>query len=212
MNEVTDRLTSREGPPPPRRWKARDSLALVPEVNQRCVAAVASHLDAVMLAGALPCVTENRELWAKLDADALRALAELPFVIVDFCFKDADLWRADGCVSPDLNGGAPSGLPLDVSSQLTQEILMFAWQTARWSRLAAQMLFGMRADVVRSIATLSPERVRIKAIETSVLLRLRWQEDAQLWGDWMTAAIANDHIELAGIRRHLELRFCGELV
>lgn len=212
MNEVADKLIRNfAGPPSPTRWKGRDSMTLVHELNERCVAGVQRVANSPTLGNSLPCLSEHRELWMKLDTDGIRALAGLPFVVADVCFQSLDWWDANGDVKSLADGATTATLPADVSEQLTQETLMFAWQTARWNRLAAQMLFGMRADVAKRIASLSPQQVREVAQQGSSALRLRWHDDVRLWGDWLMAAIARDAEQLDSIRRHLELRFCGEL-
>lgn len=211
MEESPSSARSESEPPSPPRWKGVQSLDLVRQLNLRSVellCRVAEICDSTLEAVAL-----NREAWIGLSRDARHSLAMLPFVLVDARFMDVDWWRSVSVIDVHQHGARrdPNGLPEDSSAELMQETLMFAWQTARWDRLAAQFLLGMSFRVANIIAGLTPQQVRTIAEREPHAVRIRWGDDPLFWRDLLSAASMADFQRLAALQLTGKLRICSEL-
>lgn len=211
MEESSSSARSETPPPSPPRWKGVQSLDLVRQLNLRSVellCRVAESCDTPLEAVAL-----NRDAWIGAGRDARCSLAMLPFVLVDAHFMDAAWWRRVSAIDLHQHGAAsgPNGLPDDASAELMQETMMFAWQTARWDRLAAQFLLGMSFRVANIIAGLTPQQVRTIAAGEPHAIRIRWDDDPLFWRDLLSAASMADHQRLATLQLTGKLRICSEL-
>lgn len=91
------------------------------------------------------------------------------------------------------------------------ETAMFAWQTARWDRTAAQMFLGMSSSVTDVIAALTPQQIRIIAAREPRAIRVRWADDPPLWRDLLAAASTGDQKRLATLHLHAKLLLASEL-
>lgn len=198
-------------PPSPPRWKGVQSLDLVRQLNLRSVellCRVAESCDT-----ALDVVALNRQLWIGATREARHSLAMLPFVLVDARFMDAAWWRRMSAIDLHQHGAGEdsNGLPDDSSAELMQETMMFAWQTARWDRSAAQLLLGMSSPVANVIAALTPQQVRAIAAREPHAVRVRWGDDPWFWRDLLSAASMSDQLRLAALQLTGKLRICSEL-
>jgi hypothetical protein len=202
----TNRVVYR--PPLPPLWKGRDSLDLAFEINQRFFR-LASDLAADTDADGWP-LTLDRELWSKLDAQAIVRAARFPFVILDVHFTREKWWRevidGSGASAP------PHGWQATVSEHLTSETLVFAWHTAKSDRRVARLSLGMLPAVAELIAALTPQQLASVSAQHSGALRLRWQDDSDFWTRLLVAARNGDEEALADIHLHATLRLSGELL
>jgi hypothetical protein len=211
MEDSSSNGRSESEPPSPPRWKGVQSLDLVRQLNMRTVellCRLAESGDSPLEAIAL-----NREAWIGASLNARCSLAMLPFVLVDARFVDADWWRRVSAIDlrRDESTIDPNGLPDDSSAELMQETMMFAWQTARWDRLAAQFLLGMSSRVANIIAAMTPQQVRTVAVRDPHAVRIRWGDDPMFWRDLLSAASRADHQRLAMLQLTGKLRICSEL-
>lgn len=90
------------------------------------------------------------------------------------------------------------------------ETIMFAWQTARWDRTAAQISLGTSPSVTDVIAALTPQQIRVIATREAQAVRVRWANDSQFWRDLLVAANAADQKGLAALHLHAKLSVCSE--
>ena len=74
------------------RWKRRQSLDLVHQLNEHCLELLAG-VAAADAGSELALVSANRDLWAQLRPEARKRAALLPFVIVDLYFADEAWWQ-----------------------------------------------------------------------------------------------------------------------
>jgi Flagellar transcriptional activator (FlhD) len=211
MEDSSSSGRNESAPPSPPRWKGVQSLDLVRQLNMRTVellCRLAEHGGSPLEAIAL-----NREAWLGVSLDAKYSLAMLPFVLVDARFVDTEWWRRVS--ASDLHQHEArvdqNGLPDDLSAELMHETMMFAWQTARWDRLAAQFLLGMSSRVANIIAALTPQQVRAIAVRDPHAVRIRWGDDPMFWRDLLSAASTADHQRLAMLQLTGKLRICSEL-
>jgi hypothetical protein len=158
-------------PPSPPRWKGRDSLDLVYQLNERTLQLLRD------------AATRHRELWSALDAAAIGRAARFPFVILDVFFNDVSWWKS-ALQKPESSLAQMSGMslwPADVAQKLMGELLVFAWHTAKWDWRVAQLSLGMLPGVVEAIAAMTPHQLDIVSARHHGSLRLRWQEDTDFW-------------------------------
>jgi hypothetical protein len=199
-------------PPSPPRWKGRDSLELVYKLNERSLtllAAAARSGTSEWLAG-----TPHRAFWSQLTIEAIRRAARFPFVILEARFTD-DEWRRAASVGPqDVTEESlgPTCWPPGAAQQLMSEALVFAWHTARWDRKVARLSLGMSTGVVGLMAALTPQQLAVISARHWGVLRLRWQEEPDLWGRLLGAAQDGDDEALSENHLHAKLLFSGELL
>jgi hypothetical protein len=194
------------------RWKRRQSLDLVLQLNEHCLELLAG-VAAADAGSELPLVSANRDLWAQLRPDARKRAALLPFVILDLHFADEAWWqRAVAAPASTLHEPhSTNWLPSELSERLVQETLMFAWQMARSDRTAAQVSFGMRPAVAVIISELMPGQVREIASWKSGSLRMRWQDDSRFWRELLLAVGAQNNEAIAELHLHAKLQLLGPL-
>ncbi|MGH8240084.1 MAG: hypothetical protein ACREXP_24145, partial [Steroidobacteraceae bacterium] len=207
MNEFSDGATRESAPPSPPRWRGIQSLDLVHQLNERCIELLCDVAAADARHTILQIVTENRELWLRLEIEARRRVARMPFVIVDAKFKDAAWWRrvAESRTHEARAEEPSNGLPREASEHLMHETAMFAWQTARWDRTVAQMSLAMSPSVADVIAALTPQQVRAIAARESQCIRVRWADAPRFWRDLLMTAKAGDVEKLAELHLHAKL-------
>lgn len=195
------------------RWKGTRSLDLVYQFNSRCLSLLGSSAAGLPLPEA-SAIADNRDLWAGMTGAARERAARLPFVILDFRFADDQWWRditgTQSAQDPPPRLGDPGPKPL--IELLAQETLMFAWQTARWDRLAAQLSFAMPASVVELIAELTPGRLNELASRESAGIRLRWGQDVNFWRELLLAAEVKDLGRVADLHLHAKLLLMRSLL
>jgi hypothetical protein len=196
-------------PPLPPLWKGRDSLDLAYQLNQRFFR-LASYLAANTDADGWPFMTLDRELWSKLDPQAIARAARFPFVILDVHFTRETWWRE----AIDGSGATARhhGWPASVSEHLMSETLVFAWYTAKWDWRVARLSLGMLPAVAELIAALTPQQLAIVSAQHSGALRLRWQDESDFWTRLLVAARDGDEESLADSHFHANLLLSGELM
>jgi hypothetical protein len=187
------------------RWTGAPSIELTHLVNVQCVELICEL--AISSNPTLPeFVLQNRDLWRLLEPEARQRLAAFPFVIVDLRFKDDDWWRQ---ISGRLSM-SPTELPH--FGDLALETLLFARQSAREDVNVAKTMFAMTSTVASLIASLTLAQVRAIAVGNTGELRVRWDNDPELWRDLLIASRSGESEALAAIRRQAKLLFCGEFL
>jgi hypothetical protein len=156
-------------------------------------------------------ITENRELWLALHADRVAGIATLPFVIVDAQFADFSWWEASVRGDVPLHDENATKPASESSTELMDEVAMFAWQIVRWDRNTAQLSLGMTPAVADIISSLGPQQMRAISKAGAHCLRLRWHNDARFWRELLTAAIHSETKALSLLSLHAKLRLCSEL-
>ena len=211
MNDVSEAAIPERAPPSPPRWKGKQSLELVCQLNLRCIGFLCDLVASDALGVPSSRVTENRECWLRLSSDARHRAAQMPFIIVDVEFRNEAWWRR--VVDSNAAGAGPAinGIRREANAQLAQEVLMFAWQTARWDRAVARQLFGMASSVAEIIAVLTPHQVLDIASREHLSVRVRWAENVPFWKDFLMAAANSDDDRLADVHLYAKLLLCGEL-
>lgn len=195
------------------RWRRSQSLDLVHQLNEHCLELLAGVAAADAGSGC-PLVAANRDLWARLDSEARKRAAFMPFVILDLHFAKETWWRRviDAPATAMYEPASRIWLPPELSERLVQETLMFAWQMARSDRTAAQVSFAMRPAVAAMIGELTPGQVRGIASRTSGDIHVRWEEDDRFWRELLLAAEAGDHEAVTELHLHAKLLLLGPLI
>lgn len=211
MDEFSGSLTRDAPSPSPPQWRGTQSLELVYQLNERFIDALCDVAIRNSPEIKLEVVVANRDLWVRLDTNGRRAIARLPFLVLDAHFGEEAWWRraAGQMTRPVPQGGECNHLPHELAEQLMHETTMFAWQTARWDRTVAQLSLGMTSGVVAIVAALTPQQIRIIATTQSEAIRVRWDDDVQFWRELLTAANAKETRKLAELHLLAKLRLCG---
>jgi hypothetical protein len=201
------------GAPSASRWKGRDSLDMVYRLNERSL-----ELLATVARSSVPCelagISQHRELWAGLGAEAIKHAARPPFVILDAHFTNKTWWRQviQPCDAADSRVVSPGHWPTNLAEPLMQETLIFAWHSVKWDRRVAHLSLGMSPAVSDIIAGLSPQQLSDISHGQSGELRLRWQDNADFWSQLLRTVRSGDRSRLDEIHLHAKLLLCGELI
>ncbi len=216
LGQMNDKLADadQKGVPPSPRWKGARSLRLAHELNSRCIDLLCDLAARPSVEGLPVMLRANRGLWYRLDPEARWRLAAFPFVIVDVRFRDEAWWRARGNVENHVVAESPAAdaFPQESRESLVLETVMFAWQVAREDQRVAQILFAMTQPVAHLVSLLAMQEIRTLAVEGSTSLRVRWENNAELWRELLLAAAAEDEQALEEVRLHTKLLFCGDLI
>jgi hypothetical protein len=208
MRKAKKKENGQYRPPTPPRWKGRESLDLAFELNQRTLKLL-SDWAANREAAGWP-LTLERELWSKLDAQAIARAARFPFVILDVHFLSEAWWRE--VIVGSKGAAASQAWSTAISQDLMSETLIFAWHTAKWDARVARMALGTVPAVATLIAALTPQQLATISREHSGALCLRWQDNSDFWTRLLFAARGGDEEVLAEIHLHAKLLLCGELI
>lgn len=187
-------------PPTPPRWKGADFFELVHHFNARAFGLLKASASA------------HGELWAGLDAEAMRRAARLPFVVVEVHFTDKQWWQSV-VMNPQAAPVEPPSLwTAQVAERFMSEVLVFAWHAANRDALTARITLGMVPEVVQIIRGLTPDQLDVISGLRRDALTLRWQRDREFWTRLIEAAQDGDEETLADIHLHAKLRLSGELM
>jgi hypothetical protein len=204
MSRPTRNVKTSDRPPSPPRWRGRDSLKLVFQINEQGL----QRLSKTIAGGAMawPPVAAHRALWSAVDAGAIRRAVRLPFVILDARFMDQAWWRAT-CQDPERiaeAGANAAAWPADVSEELMSELLVFAWHMVKWDRRVAWLTLGILPGVADVLAALTPQQLAHISRRQRRVLQLRWQHDPAFWSRLLTTARDGDEQALSDI--HLQAK------
>lgn len=210
-NEIATSTTTVPAPP---RWRGARSLALVYQLNERCLellSQVAASSDADCT---LALVQLHRDLWRNLDATARHRVARLPFVMVDIHFTDLAWWRQ---ARQSISSGACDPkhtpfLPREIAEPLMHETLMFVWHAVQSDARLACLTVGMSREVSTAIADMAAQEVRDIASKHSGEVSPRWRDAPELWRELLVAAHSGDRDALADVHLHAKLLLSGELL
>lgn len=199
-------------PPSPPRWKGRESLELVYQLNERSVTLLA-HAARSGTSEWL-AETPHRVLWSELTTEAIQRAARFPFVILEAHFTDDEWWRAASVNPQDVieQSLGPTCWPHEEAQQLMSEALVFAWHTAKWDRRVARLSLGMSTGVVGLMAALTPQQLAVISARHWGVLRLRWHDQPDFWTRLLVAARDDDEEALSEIHLHAKLLLSGELL
>ena len=195
------------------RWKGRDALDLIYRLNERTLTLLRTEATSAVDCK-LPSLCRCSEVWSELTPQDLRRAARVPFAIIDVHFTNTTWWR-QATESIDATGTSNQCLgcwPRRFTEPLMQETLILAWHSAKCDRRVARLSFGMSPAVADVIASLSPRQLTDISRRHSDDLRIRWQDNVNLWMHLLRSASIADERTLEEIHVHIKLRFCGELM
>jgi hypothetical protein len=199
-------------PPSTPKWRGRDSLELVYQLNERALQLLSTAITRNI--GTSPSLAPQRDPWLALTPQAIARAARFPFVIVDIHFTDERWWRsiaANGAESAR-EDSTHERWPQEVTVPLVSEVLVFAWHSAKWDPRIARLTFGMLPGVVEAIAALTPQQLAHIPVQHSQALALRWQADPDFWAGLLAAARGGDEEALADYHLHGKLLLSGALL
>jgi len=194
------------------KWRGRDSLELVYQLNERALKLLSGAITSNI--GSWPVGAHHRDLWLALTPVAIERAARFPFVIVDIHFTDEHWWRsvAANRQDPVPVEATQEHWPKEVTVPLASEVLVFAWHSAKWDPRVARLTFGMLPGVVEAIAALTPQQLANIPPKHSGALALRWQGDPVFWPRLLAAVRDGDEASLADYYLHGKLLLSGALL
>jgi hypothetical protein len=200
--------------PSPPRWKGVRSLALVQQLNERCLELLSQVATSKDCHCPLEILHLHRELWRGLDATARRRAARLPFVMVDIRFTDIAWWQQvrEPTSNDAFDARNTAQLPQNIAEQLVHETLMFAWHAAQSDPRIACLTIGMSSEVSAVIAGMTAREIRDVASKHGGEVAPRWRESPELWKRLLLAAQRGDEAALADVQLHANLLLSGELL
>jgi len=198
-----------QGPVASPRWTGAPSIPLAMQLNEQCVGLVCQLACTASIQELPPFVAQNRDLWRLLEPDARQRVAAFPFVIVDLHFNHLEPWleAREGRLMGSPASTLYTGVPPKHFEDLALETLLFARQSAREDLNVAKVMFAMTPGVAGIIASLSLSQIRAIASANTSELKVRWDNDPELWRDLLIAARAGDEQPLAAVRRQAKLLF-----
>lgn len=213
-NDDDDIATATATVPAPPRWRGVRSLALVHQLNERCLELLSQVAASANTDCPLALVQLHRDLWRNLDATARRLAARLPFVMVDIRFTDLAWWRhaREPVSSGACDAKETASLPPSIGEPLMHETLMFVWHAAQSDARLACLAVGMSRDVSMAIAGMTAQEIRNVASKHSGEVGPRWRDAPEFWRKLLVAAQGGDENALADVHLHAKLLLSGELL
>ena len=157
----------------------------------------------------LPALLTNlRDLWAELPAQAVRRLSAAPFSLFDAGLAGSSRWlelRTSG-VHDQWQSTEPAYFDSAAGRSLTRRMLVYGWHLARSRPRAACLVFGATLPAVESLAACSLSALEAAAERNGHALRPRWPQQTEFWRELLLAASAGadgrlHELLLGGVQR-----------
>ena len=196
---------------PNRHWLPSQGVDPAPlaELNAECLGLLALRAaDSGDSEPLPPLLTELRELWAELPAQAVRRLAAAPFSLFDAGLAASQRWlevRAGG-VRELTRAPGPAYFDPVAARSLTRRMLVYGWHLARSRPRAACLVFGATLPAIEALAGFSLSALEAAADRNGDGLRPRWPHQHAFWRELLQAAAAGadrrlHELLLGGIQR-----------
>lgn len=153
--------------------------------------------------------TANAALWRSLGEDGQQRLADTPFLLLEL--QVARLLAPRELVPARVSeaGGAarvPFGPLAGGWGDLGRVVFQYAWHLSRIAPVLAGFVLGLRQAEVEALRKLGLSRADAVAPAAASCLRLRWEDDAAFWADWLAGASRGDpaalwSCQLRGLQR-----------
>lgn len=196
---------------PIRHWLPSQGVDPAPltELNAECLGLLALRVGEPGDSAGLPALlTELRELWADLPAQAVRRLAAAPFSLFDAGLAASPRWldlRVTGVRELPVQAQPAFFEPMAARS-VTRRMLVYGWHLARSRPRAACLVFGATLPSIESLAACSLATLEAAAERNGDGLRPRWSQQHAFWRDLLQSAAAGDdhrlhELLLGGVQR-----------
>jgi hypothetical protein len=195
-----------------RHWLPSQGVDPAPlaELNSECLGLLASRAAQEQGAGPVdlpPLLSDLRETWADLPAQAVRRLSAAPFSLFDAGFASSPRWlelRSSGV--HDQSRAAPAFFEPAAARSITRRMLVYGWHLARSRPRAACLVFGATLPAVESLAACSLAALDAAADRNGHALRPRWSNQPAFWRQLLSAASAGadqrlHELLLGGVQR-----------
>jgi hypothetical protein len=194
-----------------RHWLPSQGVDPAPlaELNAECLGLLAMRAgDAPDSPGMPALLTNLRDLWAELPAQAVRRLSAAPFSLFDAGLAGSPRWlelRTSG-VHDQSQPPEPSYFDSAAGRSLTRRMLVYGWHLARSRPRAACLVFGATLPAVESLAACSLAALEAAAERNGDALRPRWSQQLAFWRELLLAASAGadgrlHELLLGGVQR-----------
>jgi len=204
MSKPHESLQEGLEPPGVPAWLHKETVRSLAELNEQCLELLAAQAAAMRPGVGHPMLRELKPLWAALNADARRRVADCPYLLVDVGFADARRWAwASGRGVQDREATyTPTFFTVPQTVGVTRIVLTYAWLLARSQVSAARLLLGMPPQCAGLLATCSLRQITEIAESHPQWLQPRWPGRVRVWRDLLSSAMQSDSRTLDRLRLH----------
>ena len=165
----------------------QQTLNSLAELNCKCLELLAeqSFVDSQVRV-----LTEVKELYGTLDAQARVRAAACPFLLLDAGFADPKRWRGINAEPPQNNTGA--FFTVNCAQSVARQVFIFAWHLAQSEGFDAQLLLGMPVQCSSVIGAYTLSQIHEIADCSSAWLSPRWPNRVVFWRHLLRAAASGE--------------------
>ena len=157
------------------------------ELNCQCLELLAEQS---LVDSQVRVLTEVKELYGTLDAQARVRAAACPFLLLDAGFADPKRWREINAEPPQNTAGA--FFTVNRAQSVARQVFIFAWHLAQSEGFDAQLLLGMPAQCASVIGTYTLSQIHEIADCSSAWLCPRWPSRVAFWRHLLRAAASGE--------------------
>jgi hypothetical protein len=180
------------------------SVEVARRLNLHCLSLIARVMCADDALLCLDVTDQHRDRWSRFDKRACERAAQIPIVLLDCHFTEAEWWcRVAGSGRSDsVKLQERPFLSSSDAAPLLREILVEGRTIAISEPRAASLVLGAPSDTVRTIASLSSTRIDEISVVCADELRPRWADNTVFWAKLLDAAIGDDDDALSEVSFH----------
>jgi hypothetical protein len=183
-------------------WLGGTTLSVLAELNEQCLSLLVEEAAMHRSAGAHPLLRDLAQLWAKLDAKALKRAAACPYLLMDTGFADPQrwMWVQGHQVLERERGPSVAFFSVPQAATLMRTVLTYGWHLAQNRQSAARLLLGMSPQCVDLVRGCSLSQVGELAEQHPAWMQPRWPYHLRIWREFLSAAIAGEERPLQQVR------------
>ena len=165
----------------------QQTLNSLAELNCKCLELLAEQS---LVDSQVRVLTEVKELYGTLDAQARVRAAACPFLLLDAGFADPKRWREINAEPPQNTAGA--FFTVNRAQSVARQVFIFAWHLAQSEGFDAQLLLGMPVQCSIVIGTYTLSQIHEIADCSSAWLCPRWPNRVAFWRHLLRAAASGE--------------------
>ena len=180
--------------------------------NERCIEILVQAARGADK-GALPLVTQLREVLTRLTPEIRARAAGKPFLLVDFQFGNDVWWQElrSNPARPSLSPSGPGTFPRASAVNLGRATLMLAWHSVR-ADVNASCLLGISPAVAATLAGFSLTELERVAERRFRYVRPRWEDRPSVWRQLLFSASTADTRQARDAHLRALQLLTGELI
>jgi hypothetical protein len=193
--EIIPLVEEMSGPPwSAQPWLGGATLSVLAELNEQCLSLLVEEAGTQCRALAHPLLRDLAQLWAKLDAKAVKRAAACPYLLMDAGFADPQRWmwvRGHQVLERERGPTVPF-FTVPQAGTVMRTLLTYGWHLAQNRQSAARLLLGMSPQCVDLVRACSLSQVGELAGQHPAWLQPRWPYHVRIWREFLSAAIAGE--------------------